>query len=127
MVRAALREYRMDIVSNDRDGVRSFLATNGAPADYRIPKKLEQTKLTGAGLLRWRSNPVSMVCFDRGSNEMLFLFVVRYSAMDNPPPAAPEYSKVNKLMTASWTEGEHSYLLLGEVQQQEMQALTSDR
>ena len=66
VVSAALREYRMDLVTNDMNQVRQFMAQRGAPADYHLPPGLQRLQLTGGGLLTWRSQPVAMVCFDRG-------------------------------------------------------------
>jgi hypothetical protein len=113
MVRTVLREYRMDVVTNDMRQVRSFLAASGAPADYTVPVRLEQLPLTGAGLLRWRSRPVSMVCFDHGGGQMLFLFVMDRAAVKDPPPATPRLDQANKLQTASWSQGDRAYLLAG--------------
>jgi hypothetical protein len=67
----------------------------------------------GGGLLRWRSNPVAMVCFDRGDRQMLFLFVMDRSAIPDPPPTTPKIAQVNKLLTASWTQGDRTYVLAG--------------
>lgn len=113
MVRSALREYRMDLVTNSMPQVRQFLAAKGAPADYVLPKGLERLQLTGGGLLRWRSQPVAMVCFDRGDRQMLFLFVMNQSAVRDSPPETPQVAKVNKLLTARWTRGGKTYLLAG--------------
>lgn len=113
MVGTALREYRMDLVTNDMRQVRQFMAERGAPADYDLTTGLEKLQLTGAGLLRWRSHPVAMVCFNRGDNQMLFLFVMRRSALKDPPPQSPQLAKVNDLVTASWTRGDKTYLLAG--------------
>jgi hypothetical protein len=113
MVGSALREYRMDLVTNDMRQVRQFLANRGAPADYELSRGLEKLQLTGAGLLRWRSNPVSMVCFNRGDNQMLFLFVMNRSALKDPPAETPQFAKVADLLTASWSRGDKTYLLAG--------------
>ncbi len=113
MVRSALREYRMDVVTNDMQQVRQFLAARGAPADYVVPRGLKQLQLTGGGLLRWRSQPVTMVCFDRGDKQMLFLFVMARSAVKDPPPETPQVVKVNKLLTAQWSQADKTYLLAG--------------
>jgi hypothetical protein len=113
MVGAALREYRMDLVTNDMGQVRQFLARRGAPADYDLTKGLERLHLTGAGLLRWRSNPVAMVCFNRGDDQMLFLFVMNRSALKDAPTETPQLAKVADLMTASWSRGDKTYLLAG--------------
>jgi hypothetical protein len=113
MVSTALRQYRMDVVTNDMSEVRRFLAAGGAPADYGLPGGLERLRLTGAGLLRWSNHPVSMVCFDRGDNQMIYLFVLNRSALSNPPPQMPQLAKVSEMMTASWTRGDRIYLLAG--------------
>ena len=113
MVGSALREYRMDLVTNDMRQVRQLMAKGGAPADYVVSPGLEKLQLTGGGLLRWQNHPVAMVCFDRGDNQMLFLFVLDRTALPNPPPATPKLEKVNQLMTASWTQGDKTYVLAG--------------
>ena len=113
MVSQALREYRMDLVTNDMHQVRQFMAARGAPDDYHVPQGLERLQLTGGGLLAWRSNPVAMVCFDRGDKQMLFLFVMKRSALKDPPPATPQLAKVRQMLTASWTQGDNTYVLAG--------------
>jgi len=111
MVRTALRRYRMDIATNDLNQVRQFMARRGTPSDYTLPKTLEKLSVTGGVCLRWRGNPVSMVCFDRGDKQMLFLFVMARSALPDAPTAPSEVTKVNKLLTTSWTQGEMTYVL----------------
>ena len=113
MVSQALREYRMDLVTNDMHQIRQFMASRGAPDDYHVPQGLEHLQLTGGGLLSWRSNPVAMVCFDRGDKQMLFLFVLKRSALKDPPPEAPQVSKVSQMVTVSWTHGDNTYVLAG--------------
>jgi hypothetical protein len=113
MVASALREYGMDIVTNDMRQVRQFMASRGAPADYDLTQGLERLQLTGGGILRWRSHPVSMVCFNRGDDQMLYLFVMDRSAVKDPPPETPRVSKVGDLVTASWSRGGKAYVLAG--------------
>jgi hypothetical protein len=115
MVSTALRvgTYQMSIVTNDMVPVRQFMAARGAPADYALTRGLGALPLTGGDVLQWRGHPVSMVCFDRGDKQMLYLFVLPRTAFTDPPPSAPVLAKVNKLQTASWTEGDKAYLLAG--------------
>lgn len=116
MVTAAVRMYGMDLVTKDPDQLRQFIARKGAPADYDLTAGLSKLQLKGGGLLRWRGNPVSMVCFDRGSGDTLFLFVLKRSAVKDPPPtdaAQADLSRVDGLMTASWTNGSDTYVLAG--------------
>ena len=116
MVSAAVRVYGMDLETSDASRLRRFIAAKGAPADYQLTPGLERLQLQGGGLLRWRGNPVSMICFDRGGNRMVFLFVLKRSALKDPPPqsaAGAELQRVEGLITASWTRGTDSYLLAG--------------
>jgi hypothetical protein len=113
MVGMALREYRMDLVTNDMRQIRQLMAKGGAPADYVVTPGLEKLSLTGGGLLHWQNHPVAMVCFDRGDSQMLYLFVLNRTAFKNPPPATPQLARVNDLLTASWTLGDKTYVLAG--------------
>lgn len=113
MVSTALRQYRMDVVTPEMPRVRDFLASRGAPADYEVTPGLEKLKLTGGGVLTWRSQPVSMVCFDRGDNQMLYLFVADQKAIRNPPGERPEVERVRDLIAVSWRSGGKVYVLAG--------------
>jgi uncharacterized membrane protein YbaN (DUF454 family) len=113
MVGEAQREYRMDLVTNDMQQVRKFMASRGAPADYDLTQGLGHLQLTGGGRLTWRSQPVTMVCFDRGDKQMLFLFVMKRTAVKDPPPETPRLAKVRQMLTASWTHGDNTYVLAG--------------
>ena len=113
MVSEAQREYGMDLETNDMRQLRQFMARHGAPADYFVPRGLERLQLTGGGRLIWRSNPVAMICFDRGDKQMLFLFVMKRSAVKDPPPDTPRLSKVSRMLTATWTRGDNTYILAG--------------
>lgn len=113
MVRSVLRQYRMDIQTNDMASIRQFLATKKAPADYTLPPKLLQLPPTGAGVMSWQASRASMVCFDSGTTGTAFLFVVNRSDVKRPPVrnSTPQLEKVSQLQTASWAEGEKVYVL----------------
>jgi len=112
VVRNVLRQYTMDIETNDMTHIRQFLATNNAPADYVLPQPLSSLPALGAGVLSWQNRSVSMICLDSGDQGTLFLFVVDRAAVRNAP-AQPEYAAVSELMTVSWSEGSKTYVLAG--------------
>jgi hypothetical protein len=113
MVRTVLREYRMDIMTQDLEELRKFLQAQGGVQDFALPAGLARLKLTGGGLFRWRNQPVSMACFDRGDKQMLFLFVLRKSSLKDAPPETPQTGKMNQLLTACWSRDDKTYLLAG--------------
>ncbi len=113
MVSRATLQYGMEFRTKDQNALRQLIRAKGAPADYQLTPGLEKLPLTGGGSLHWRSNPVAMVCFDRGTNDMLFLFVLKTDAVKDPPPEQPRLAKVNSMMTVSWTRGDKTYVLAG--------------
>lgn len=114
MVGAVLRQYSMDIVTNDMAAVRSFLAAKQAPADYVLTEKLGRLPVSGAGVLSWRSEKVSMVCLDSPQRGTLFLFVVDAAAVDFGSAPTREFAIVKDLATVTWTNAGRTYVLAGQ-------------
>ncbi len=111
MVSSVLRQYRMDIQTNDMTVIRQFLAARNAPSDYALPAGARGLSPIGAGVLTWHASRVSMVCLDSRNQGTVFLFVVEDSLVKKAPGPVPTVAQVNKLMTASWAEGGKVYLL----------------
>lgn len=114
MVGAVLRQYTMDIVTNDMGAVRAFLATRQAPADYVLPEKLDRLPVSGAGVLSWRDGKVSMVCLDSPQRGTLFLFIVDAAAVKSDAASGKAFAPVNELATVTWTKGGRTYVLAGQ-------------
>ena len=114
MVGTALRLYGMDLETNDLSQVRTYLAQKNAPADYVLPDALANRECVGCVVLQWQDRPVSMLCFRTGrplapgEKSDLFLFV---TARNSFSESSLSVKRVNKLVTASWTEGDKLYLL----------------
>jgi hypothetical protein len=113
MVSTVWREYRMDLATNNLPAIRNYLAQSGAPTNYVLPPKLEQLSVTGGGKLKFGNQPVTMLCFDRGDQQMLFLFIVNRNALKGEPGATPETHVLNRLQTASWSDDTNVYVLAG--------------
>ena len=111
MISTVLREYRMDVETNDMAQVRYYMASRGAPSDYEITAGLERLSVAGGGFLRWRDHPVSMVCFRRPDQKMVYLFVLAKSAVGDPPALPPSIRPAEELETAVWSKGDKTYLL----------------
>jgi hypothetical protein len=118
MVRIAMGGYAMDLLTNDPGPIRAYLAQHQAPADFTLPTPLQHTALTGCAVKDWQGARVSLICFrtgkplPAGTASDLWLFVVDRAAVgDAPNPNAPQYARVSRLTTATWTEGNKLYLL----------------
>jgi hypothetical protein len=117
MAGVALRGYAMDVVTNDPAAIRTYLAQNHAPAEFVIPASLKQATLTGCAVEGWQGVKVSMICFRTrpAAPEVasdLWLFVVdRAAVKDSAVGTVPRFSQVNRLMTATWVQGDQLYFL----------------
>lgn len=113
MAGIVLRQYTMDIETNDMAQIRAYLARRQAPADYVLPEKLGRLPLLGADVLSWHGERVSMVCLDSVGQGTLFLFVVNGASVDGSASSTTEFMQIKKLTTASWTHQGRTYLLAG--------------
>lgn len=118
MISSALRGYAMDLVTNNPAAIRRYLAQRQAPANYDLPLPLQKREVAGCAVQRWQGANVSMICFRTGrplppgQQSDLWLFIVdRNSMRDAPGNTATQLAPVNRLMTATWTEGGKLYLL----------------
>jgi hypothetical protein len=118
MAGLALRGYAMDLMTNNPEPIRAYLAQNQAPADYVLPTALQNAAITGCAVEGWQNVKVSMICFRTGrplppnQSSDLWLFVVDRAALKNAPAAGPpRFTAVNRLITAVWTQGDKVYLL----------------
>jgi hypothetical protein len=113
MVRVAMREYRMNLLTNDLSQIREFLRTNGAHGDYVLTQPLAQLPGEGCAILHWHGKLVSLICFEEGKGkELMYLFVIDHSELsDGPASQNPQVQQVGQLMTASWRRGNKIYLL----------------
>lgn len=118
MSRVALSPYGMDLMTNDLVPIRAYLAQKRAPADFVFPAPLQHAILTGCAVEDWHGAKVTMICFRTGkplppgAASDLWLFVVDRAAVKNVSVGAnPQLAQVNRLITASWTEGGKLYFL----------------
>jgi uncharacterized membrane protein YbaN (DUF454 family) len=114
VVRSAQRGYAMDVTTTNLNEIRQFLAAHQAIADYVLPAPLEKLPGDGGGVLRWHNKIVSMVCFDLGNHNDLYLFVAARSDLPGAPSESdPQFDKIGRLTAASWSAGPRTYVLAG--------------
>ena len=120
MVGLVARGYEtMDIRTNNLDAIRQSLVQSNAIADYKLPENLQKNaKAAGCVATTWQGKQVSMICFETGRPlrpglpSDLWLFVTdRATAKDPPTTTAPHFEEKNGIATASWTDGNRTYIL----------------
>jgi hypothetical protein len=112
MVSLISKPYRMGLETADPERARRFFANNQAPANYRLPASLERQQLLGCATLSWGSRPVALLCFRHDNGSELWLFVSTRGALPGAPKSTlREFGKSEKMTTASWSNGEHTYII----------------
>ncbi|MGV3773783.1 MAG: hypothetical protein ACO1QB_12840 [Verrucomicrobiales bacterium] len=128
MVSFALREYSMDIVTNDVSAIRAFLRVRQAPADFALTPALSSTEAKGGARLAWQNKPVAMICFKLDAKETLYLFVLDAKAIHpNTLPEGTEIKKISRLTTATWQVGGNIYFLAGNAAPEDLQRFIAKR
>jgi hypothetical protein len=124
MVKTALRGYAMDVETHDIAAIRAHLASRQAQADWQSPPGLAAVPLLGCATLTWRSQPAAMICYGSGGQPELWLFVVDSASLPDPPDVRdPEFARVNRLNTISWSARGRTYLLAGTLSPSELMAM----
>lgn len=119
MVRTALRNYRMDLMARDLNQIREFVRKNSPHGDYVLTKNLESLRGEGCALLSWQGRKVSMICLESREKKDLYLFVINAADLeDKSAKATPSFSQVNKLMTATWSTLDKTYILAGQLDEE---------
>jgi uncharacterized membrane protein YbaN (DUF454 family) len=118
MVRVANSGYYMDFRTNDSQQIQSYLANHQAPSDYVLPAGLQKTALAGCSIEDWQHSKATMICFltgkplPQGRQADLWFFVVDSSAItDASSVSTPQFTQINGLITATWSQDGKLYLL----------------
>ena len=121
MVAFAIRQYSMDIHTNQLASVQSHLASHGAPAQFSLPPGLAATPVIGGASFAWQGKPVGMVCFKATGGETLYMFVI--DSADAPGSRDFEVSPQKNLGTVTWRSAGKTFLIAGEVPLQDLEQL----
>ncbi len=113
MARVAQRDYnQMDLVSSNLVEVSQFLTKTSPLKEQAIPSGLQRVPLFGCANLRWHGLPVTMICFKRNANDLLWLFIADRSQIPGSPDSATaRLQTLGKFATASWTRDDRIYVI----------------
>jgi hypothetical protein len=108
----------MKMYSTNQADVLKYFADKQRPADFSLSKALQQLPAEGGSALTWNNHPVEMLCLHAGTETSgqhvdLWVFVMEKKYVPDAPGAAPQFTQVGKLMTASWAVGDKIYVLAG--------------
>ena len=103
----------LDLESSDVRQIQSWLASKHVPAEFALPEGLSDTRLLGCRIVEADGLRVPMLCLADGPRHM-HLFVLEGSQLAQLPfEGKPDFEKCGVWKTASWQQGDKTYVLTG--------------
>lgn len=114
----------LDVKIQDVQKIRSWLAEHTGGETVALPESLQGRSGMGCRVIEWRGERVLLACFQLESGQLAHLLVVDRAALEDPPQTAgPQFVLAGAMSTASWSEGDHTYLLASRAGQAELERL----
>lgn len=117
IVQAVVDLDSLDLREKDLNRIDEWLDERPAPSDFEMPAKLRDLAGLGCRVLEWRGNKVTLICMNdnsKGLGDKVHLLVI--NAEDLPgslPGPEPKFEENGSIATASWSDGEHAFILAG--------------
>ncbi len=115
MVEYVSEEYDVDPEVHSLDALRKIFAERSWPSGYIVPAGLLGVELEGGVAKKWEGSKVSLICHEYEEHKDIWLFVIEVSDLEDAPETdAPQFAKIGRMTTASWTQGIYTYLMVAE-------------
>ena len=103
----------LDVESHDLAKMQTWLGQENAPSQMNLPPRLAALQPVGCRVLWFRDHKVTLLCFQRGGDNLAHLFVIDRAALPKLKPGAkPAFAGEGEWMTASWATEDHAYMLV---------------
>lgn len=103
---------KLDLATDQWPDILRWLTNKPALARAEVPPSLQTFPGLGCREVKWRGKTLMLACF-AAQGEVVHLFIVpRADLPDAPFTATPAFVRVRGWSTASWTQGEITYLAL---------------
>jgi len=105
-------ELSFDAQSHNAHELLAWLRANHAPAAQKLPGNLGKLESIGCKTFSWNGIPVSVICFTRPDGGLVHLVSANVpTSSARPPKTAPEFVRQSEWATATWREGDTTYML----------------
>jgi hypothetical protein len=99
------------MMSPDHDKIMAWLKEQKSPTGD-LPDKVAALPSVGCQKLEVQGHSISLICFTMAEGKLVHLFVVDSKDLTEPPiHGSPQFAEVNGWSTASWSDGQRSYML----------------
>ncbi len=103
----------LDLESSDLGRIRQWLARTNAASDFTLPAALGELRPHGARVFESDGRKVSLICLADGARHLHLFVLDRPNFSDLPSDGVPDFEKCGAWKTASWRQGNQTYVLTG--------------
>lgn len=103
----------LDIESSDPEQIQRWLTKNDSSASFSMPEGLQDVHLVGCKLVETDGLRVPMLCLSDGSRHFHLFLLKGLQMAQMPPDGKPDFEKCGVWRTASWQQGDTTYVLTG--------------
>ena len=103
----------LDIETSEIGEIKGWMARQHAPVDFTVPTALQDMPIRGCRTLDCAGQKVSVICFGDGFRHTHLFVMDRMDFPDMLPAQGPDFEKCHGWKTASWSQGEATYVLAG--------------
>jgi hypothetical protein len=116
-------EAKFDYESNDGRALQQWLQAQHAPAPAALPAMLQALPALGCKRISSAGRPVSIICFQLHTGELVHLIVTDGSDPAHGPPQQPRFRKYEDWITATWSENGRAGMLATKASKRELREL----
>ena len=103
----------LDFETSEMGEITRWLEKQHALVDFAVPTALQDLPIRGCRTLDCDGRKVSIICFGDGFRHTHLFVMNRMDFPDMLPADGPDFEKCHGWKTASWNQGEATYVLAG--------------
>lgn len=106
-------QHALEAPMSDLQKIRTWLADQGAPHDFKLPAALAAVTGLGCEVVSVDGVKVSILCFPLGEGRVAHLYVIDRSQLIDPPSnLEPAFQQKGAYAQAAWSDDRRTYLLV---------------
>jgi uncharacterized membrane protein YbaN (DUF454 family) len=103
----------LGLMASDLGQIQTWLGSKGVEINYSLPPGLRGMPGMGCQVLNWNGNKISMICFVLNGNHVDLFMAEKGDFKGAVPGDKPQFVSNGSDITASWSEADKVYLLVG--------------
>jgi hypothetical protein len=103
----------LEVESSDPRAIQAWLAGQNVASDFTLPAGLQDVRLVGCRIVEVDGARIPMLCMASGMRHIHLFVVDGVQLAQLPPDNSPDFEKCGSWKTASWRDGDTTYVLTG--------------